>query len=47
MRETFETNYFGVLRMIQASVPLMNENRYGRIVNITSGSCEGQAPQSS
>ncbi|RED59164.1 SDR family oxidoreductase [Cohnella lupini] len=37
MKETFETNYFGTLRMIQEIVPLMKENRYGRIVNLSSG----------
>ncbi|MGG4444662.1 SDR family oxidoreductase [Brevibacillus fortis] len=37
IRETFETNFYGSLRMIQASVPLMKRNQYGRIVNISSG----------
>lgn len=37
IRETFETNYFGALRMIQAAVPLMKEHKYGRIVNLSSG----------
>ncbi|GGD81001.1 SDR family oxidoreductase [Paenibacillus nasutitermitis] len=37
MRETFETNYFGALRMIQAAVPLMKKHQYGRIVNLSSG----------
>lgn len=37
MKETFETNYFGALNLIQAAVPLMKEHNYGRIVNVSSG----------
>ncbi|MFC5446691.1 SDR family NAD(P)-dependent oxidoreductase [Paenibacillus aestuarii] len=37
MKETFDTNYFGVLNLIQASVALMKEHNFGRIVNISSG----------
>jgi NAD(P)-dependent dehydrogenase (short-subunit alcohol dehydrogenase family) len=36
-RETLETNLIGPLRMIQAILPLMKKNRYGRIVNLSSG----------
>jgi len=35
--DTLETNLLGPLRMIQAMVPLMKKNRYGRIVNLSSG----------
>lgn len=34
---SFETNTLGALRMCQALVPLMRENRYGRIVSVSSG----------
>jgi NAD(P)-dependent dehydrogenase (short-subunit alcohol dehydrogenase family) len=36
-RDTLETNLFGPLQLSQAVVPLMKANRYGRIVNLSSG----------
>ena len=32
-----ETNAYGLLRMCQAIIPLMQKNNYGRIVNLSSG----------
>ncbi len=37
VRETFETNTLGHLRVTQAFVPLMKKNNYGRIVMMSSG----------
>jgi len=37
IREAMETNVYGSLLMIQAMVPLMKKNKYGRIVNLSSG----------
>jgi NAD(P)-dependent dehydrogenase (short-subunit alcohol dehydrogenase family) len=36
-RDTVETNLYGPLQLAQAVVPLMKANRYGRIVNMSSG----------
>jgi NAD(P)-dependent dehydrogenase (short-subunit alcohol dehydrogenase family) len=36
-RQTLDTNVFGPLLLSQALVPMMKRNRYGRIVNISSG----------
>jgi len=38
VRDTLETNLLGPWRMCQAFVPLMQEQQYGRIVNVSSGS---------
>lgn len=37
LRQTLETNVYGVLRVTQALIPLMKEQNYGRIVNVSSG----------
>ncbi len=37
VRQTWETNCLGALRLTQAVVPLMRRHGYGRIVNISSG----------
>lgn len=37
VRRTMETNLIGPIRLIQAAAPLMREQEYGRIVNLSSG----------
>jgi NAD(P)-dependent dehydrogenase (short-subunit alcohol dehydrogenase family) len=37
VRQTMETNVYGVLRVTQALLPLMQKQNYGRIVNVSSG----------
>jgi NAD(P)-dependent dehydrogenase (short-subunit alcohol dehydrogenase family) len=37
VKKTMEANFYGPLRLCQALVPLMQKNRYGRIVNMSSG----------
>lgn len=37
IREAMETNVYGPVLLCQAFVPLMKKNRYGRIVNMSSG----------
>jgi len=37
VRAVFETNYFGTLRVIQAALPLLRQQRSGHIVGVSSG----------
>jgi NAD(P)-dependent dehydrogenase (short-subunit alcohol dehydrogenase family) len=37
LQKTFETNVFGVFRVIKALLPLLKKSNHGRIVNLSSG----------
>lgn len=37
LRETFETNVFGLFRVTKAFLPLLKKSKHGRIVNMSSG----------
>ncbi|MBD2251515.1 SDR family oxidoreductase [Nostoc parmelioides] len=37
LQQTIDTNVYGILRVTQALIPLMQKQNYGRIVNVSSG----------
>ncbi len=37
IRQQYETNFFGVVRVMQAIIPIMRKQKSGRIINISSG----------
>lgn len=36
IKDEFETNFFGIIKLIQSALPIMRKQGYGRIVNISS-----------
>lgn len=45
LKAQFETNFFGAVRVMQAVILIMREQRYGKIVNITSMGSRIAIPQ--
>ena len=43
-REQFETNFFGVIRMMKAVLPSMRQRKQGRIINVSSLSGRSAIP---
>jgi NAD(P)-dependent dehydrogenase (short-subunit alcohol dehydrogenase family) len=37
VHQTFDTNFYGTLRLCQAIIPMMKKQKYGRVVNVSSG----------
>jgi NAD(P)-dependent dehydrogenase (short-subunit alcohol dehydrogenase family) len=36
IKEEFETNFFGIIKLIQSVLPIMRKQGYGRIINVSS-----------
>lgn len=36
IKDEFETNFFGIIKLIQSALPIMRKQGYGRIINISS-----------
>lgn len=47
LREQFETNFFGLVRLTRALLPAMRERRYGKVINVSSASGRRALPDHS
>jgi NAD(P)-dependent dehydrogenase (short-subunit alcohol dehydrogenase family) len=36
IKDEFETNFFGIIKLIQSTLPIMRKQGYGRIINVSS-----------